>query len=525
VILPGRKNRYGLLILVGLLGGLAAACGTEVNHIPGQDSRISLKLYTPPYQDAFDSVSTLRLTLMVPNGDDLVTTVDVSAEDISLSGSPASGLVLLVEGLGVDGQEILSSGQSAAFDLSADNPVEVSLLFARKGEFTRLLGDLGHARFGHSAAALADGRILVFGGAAAGDLEAPTDFVPPEVYDLATQKSCSYSDRLCPELSGYDRRFGHSVTGLPSGKAFIFGGQDEQGELIDSILIFDTQSDLFRVFSNYVAEEVHPVAFHAAELFRFDDGSGRGLRDTVIIAGGQKSSGVERIPAEYGLLYDDLSEVFTRTDLHLIEPRSKLTLTAFGANRQLVLAAGGEGAAGLVGAGELFNGQLFEAIVPSVGQGRTGLVSPRVHHAAVPVTDGVMLVGGDNLLQSIDDPEVFLSGSQFGTGFFDLSIASADANHQPRRGLIATSLPTGEVLYAGGESFDGFTRVLLNTAELLEGLNDSQAATFTDIEPLGQSLSFPSVTRLDSGALVIIGGMKPGENGPEPSAEVWYYNK
>jgi hypothetical protein len=173
----------------------------------------------------------------------------------------------------------------------------------------------------------------------------------------------------------------------------------------------------------------------------------------------------------------------------------------------------------------LFKEQLFEAIVPVGSQGRTGLVSPRIHHAAVEVSEGVMLVGGDNLLESLDDPEVFLYGSQAGTGFFDLTIESSDANHQPRRGLIATSLPSGEILYAGGESFDGFTRVLLNSAELIEGQNDGVAATFTDIEPLGQNLSFPSVTRLDSGALVIIGGMKAGDNGPEPSAEVWYYNR
>ena len=525
MIVPGRLNRVVALLLVGLLAAMLSACGTTENHIPGQDSRISLKIYTPPYQDAFDSVSTLRLTLMVPDGDDLVKTVDVSAVDISLAGSPGSGLVLLVEGLGVDGQEILASGQSAAFDLVADTPVEVSLLFARKGEFTRLLGDLGHARFGHSAAVLSDGRILVFGGAAGGDLEAPTDFAPPEVYDLANQKSCAYSDVMCPDRSGHDRRIGQSVTGLPSGKAFIFGGQDEQGDLVDSILIFDTQDNQFRVFSNYVTEDVHPVAFHAAELFRYDDGSQRGLRDTVMIAGGEKASGVERIASEHVLLYDDLSEVFTNTDLHLIEPRRDLTLTAFGPDRRMVLAAGGQGAAGLVGSGELFEEQLFEAIVPVGSQARTGLVAPRIHHAAVPVSEGVMLVGGDNLLQSLDDPEVFLYSSQAGTGFFDLNIASADANHQPRRGLIATSLPSGEILYAGGESFDGFNRVLLNSAELIEGQNDGQEATFTDIEPLGQNLSFPSVTRLDSGALVIIGGMKAGDNGPEPSPEVWYYNK
>ena len=195
---------------IGMLILLAAGCG-ETERIPGQQSSITLSIHTPPFQDAFDRVSTLRISLLVPDAEDLVSTVDVSATEFSLEGSPGQGLVLRLEGIGVDGEEVISSGQSAPFDLVAGEPAQVKVLFARRGEFTRLLGDLGVARFGHSVAPLAEGRVLVFGGASGGDADAPEDFAPPEVYDLISQESCLYQEDLCPDFPGSDRRVGHTA--------------------------------------------------------------------------------------------------------------------------------------------------------------------------------------------------------------------------------------------------------------------------------------------------------------------------
>jgi hypothetical protein len=69
-----------------------------------------------------------------------------------------------------------------------------------------------------------------------------------------------------------------------------------------------------------------------------------------------------------------------------------------------------------------------------------------------------------------------------------------------------------------------FDRDLLNTAEVLQVQPGTLDAAFSGVASIGQKLSFPVVTTLPGGALLISGGMKPGTDGPVPSAEVWYYN-
>jgi hypothetical protein len=125
----------------------------------------------------------------------------------------------------------------------------------------------------------------------------------------------------------------------------------------------------------------------------------------------------------------------------------------------------------------------------------------------------VMVLGGDDLLNSVDEPEMFLAGSPMGTGFFELQIQAAHQEHSTRRGLITTQLPSGGVLYAGGECLSVFDRDLLNTAEVLDVEAGTRNAAFSGASPMGQRLSFPAVATLPGGGLVIT-----------RSGEVWYYN-
>jgi hypothetical protein len=164
-----------------LLAALSTGCGTEVTHLPGVESQITLRIHTPPFQDSFREVATLRLILQVPGSDPVQTELSPAANEFELEASPGEGLIVRLEGLGPDGQVLLASGQSAPFSLGPDQPAQVDVLFARVGEFTPLLGTLSHPRFGHSASVLSDGRVLIFGGAAAGDWQAPEELVPPEL--------------------------------------------------------------------------------------------------------------------------------------------------------------------------------------------------------------------------------------------------------------------------------------------------------------------------------------------------------
>ena len=128
------------------------------------------------------------------------------------------------------------------------------------------------------------------------------------------------------------------------------------------------------------------------------------------------------------------------------------------------------------------------------------------------------------MLASVDLPEVFLAGSAMGSGFFTMQIQAAHQEHSARRGLVAARLPTGVVLYAGGERLSAFERELLDTAEVLQAEEGTLNAAFSGAASIGKKLSFPAVTTLPGGALLITGGMQPGADGPVPSAEVWYYN-
>jgi hypothetical protein len=498
-------------------------CGSEVERIPGQESTLRLNIHTPPYQDAFDGVSTLRMTLSMPDGGDEIVNIDVGATEFFLDGSPAQGVVMQLEGVGVDGQTVISSGRSGPFDLSPTEPAEVNLLFARKGEFARLIGDMGHARFGHTASALPDGRVLIFGGASVGDLDAPESFPPPEIYSLLSQKSCVFEEELCPLFPGGDRRIGHSATATSDGAVLVFGGEDEGFELVGQVLRFDSASNQFSQLTNFDPQQVAPRAYHAAVGFQFDDMTGGGFREAVLIAGGEVDGASKRVLTANGLVFDAQAQTFTRTDLNMVHPRRRHTLTTFREDHSRVLAAGGEGGGGLVNPGEISDGERFWVVEPG-GGGRDGLFTPRVNHSAVPVPEGVLVLGGDNLLDSVDEPEIFLAGAAMGAGFFTLQLQAVHQEHSARRGLIAAQLPSGVILYAGGERLSAFDRELLDSAEVLQTQEDSLDAAFSQAAPIGQKLSFPAVTALPGGALLITGGMRPDPGGPVPSAGVWYYN-
>jgi len=509
---------YGLLTVLTLAG----CSGTK--HLPGKQCEILLRLFTPPEQDAFEGVSALRVSLAMRDGETLVANVDVAEEEIVLTGSPTEGAVLLLEGLGVDGKQVVSSGGSAPFSLSPDTITEVGILFARRGEFARLEGELGVCRFGHRAAALPDGRVLLFGGATSGDVETPQKFAPPEIYDPISQKSCLFEETLCPDFPGADRRMGHTATAAPESKVLVFGGVDEQGEFVEETLLYDFDTGSFRELTNYDPDQVRPRTAHAAEWFRSDDASGGGYRDVILLAGGEASGLGGQVLTSNGLIFDVFAETFTQTNLSMVQARRDFSLTSFGPEKNLVLAVGGQGSSGLVSAGEIFDGSVFKTVEPVGEQARNGLLSPRIQHSALWIEAGILIVGGYDGLQSIDAPELFMAGDDSGTGFFSLDITDTPADHSTRRGAVAWQSPDGSVIISGGEAYDGFEGTLLSSSESIRLDSQTLQASFSAGQPLGRRLAFPSVSGLVTGGVLIAGGLTEGQDGPQPSAEVWYYN-
>ncbi|HUU03818.1 MAG TPA: kelch repeat-containing protein [Myxococcota bacterium] len=507
-------------LLAGLIMLAACGCG-EVKHVPGKQCAIDLRIHTPPDQDTWEGVASLRVTIEIPGTESLVSIVDVSSAELVLGGSPASSVVLTIEGLGLDGQTVISSGRSPPFELSEGDPAELEVLFARKGEFTKL-GDLGHARFAHAAAALPDGRVLFFGGASEGERGSPKNFRPPEIYDPALQTSCAADDAGCPDFPEADRRVGHTLTATPQGRVLVFGGENEQGSLVEPILLFDPATSTFRELGNYDPADVESRTKHAAVLFSLRDGAEG--RDTILVAGGEIGPNGQRSLTASALLFDVLAETFTRTDLSLVHPRHDFSLTSFGPGRHDVLAAGGLSANGLLDSCELFDGTVFSNITPSGEHARGGLLTPRIDHVAIGTDDGVLIIGGDNSFQSIDAPEIYLADAEAGSGFFVLDTGEEPAGHEARRGLVAARLPNADILYAAGEAYDGFEDTLLSSAELAHIDQEALSASFSATNALGRQIAFASVSLLTTGGLLIAGGFVNSADGPCASAEVWYYN-
>lgn len=122
------------------------------------------------------------------------------------------------------------------------------------------VGPMGRLRFHHSATLLADGRVLIVGGAS----PAGGDNRVAELYDPATQ-SFTDSDRVDVD------RARHTATLLPSGDVLIVGGDDEG--LVER---FAVASEAFEA----AGELVQPRSWHTAT---------RLLDGRVLIAGGGSS--------------------------------------------------------------------------------------------------------------------------------------------------------------------------------------------------------------------------------------------
>ncbi len=507
-----------VFVLVGL-GGLGLfACGTEVERVPGEQSLIDLRVFTPPFQDAFFSVASLEFSLSYPDGQVLQVGVDQSASEFVLAGSPGEGVVLRMEGLGIDGT-VLASGQSAPFDLGGPQATQVDILFARTGEFARLLGRLNHPRFGHTASVTADGRILILGGASDGDPDAPGTLAPPELYDPRTQVSCGFGDFECPAAPGADQRYGHTATSTAGGDVIVFGGRGPDGQLVDAVLRYQAASGDFRELTGINPDKVKPRAHHAAVAF-----AGQSDEEVIAIVGGELDVDGQPEVTDGCLLFDTGTEAFFNVILSLQHGRKLHTATAFGPDHHMLLVAGGRDDAGLVRPVEVFDGQAFLQPTPVGAGAQADLATGRVHHVAVEVEGGVLVATGDDGLVSLDAPELFAYQSELGTGVFPLTIAAPHAGHSTRTGALAASLPSGGLLLAGGEVRDGFERTLLSSAEVLLPQAGSTSASTFAATPLGLGLAFASATRLPGGGILFTGGVKSGPDGAQAADEVWYYN-
>ena len=264
---------------------------------------------------------------------------------------------------------------------------------------------LAEARLGHTATALADGRVLVAGG---WPDEGRAPLASAEIFDPR-------SGRFTPAGSMTVARGGHTASRLVDGRVLMVGGQNGS-TILASAEIFDPSTMRFVA----AAQMPRPRDAHAAAVLR----DGR-----VLVAGGR--SGRE-ILLDTALLFDPSRNAWTETG-RLQEAKYKLALAPLP-----------DGGALLVGGqtsdareARVSTTELFDARTAKFQPGPT-MAEPRfkISEAVVALADGRVVIGGGG-----STVEIYADGQ-----LRQLAGRLGDERQFP----TATELADGSVLITGG---------------------------------------------------------------------------
>ncbi|MEK8035094.1 kelch repeat-containing protein, partial [Ideonella sp. DXS29W] len=124
-----------------------------------------------------------------------------------------------------DGRWLEAGGTGKADSLAA--------IVGADGKRVPLAAKLSVARQGHSLTLLADGRVLVLGGASADGAAVAS----AEVFDAATQTFKT----LAP--TGLSARVGAAVALLPDGRVLVSGGADSRGAVLGDAEVWDPKTN------------------------------------------------------------------------------------------------------------------------------------------------------------------------------------------------------------------------------------------------------------------------------------------
>lgn len=446
----------------------------------------------------------------------------------------ADGKVLLASGSTSYGSGYLTS--SEIFDPTANGGL---------GSFTAS-GNLGTPRSGHSAALMADGRVMIVGGFNGTYLASVERFDPAgnggvgsfvgpfnilktahawhsmamlangklliagghagAVAAQALSEICDPATFVCEEtVTLFTARANHSSTLLANDQVLMVGGEDN-GVYISASEFFDPATGASTVTRAQTAGAASCPALSSPPYTRQAEAGQTCLvgarknhsatllpNGKVLIAGGSSGSSPS-VALSSAELYDPFTGIFTATG-SLNSARSDHSATLL-SNGKVLLAGGSDRnlPSPELDSAELYDPTtgLFSYTTAVAGGSQTRLNNARSTHAAILLDNGkVLLAGGETDTAELYDPV---------TGDFSFT---ANTLSSVRVSSAAALLANGKVLISGGHTVGG--AAYLNSADLYDPLVGTNG-TFSPTGSMNETRAYHASTRLPNGKVLITAG-------------------
>jgi hypothetical protein len=333
-----------------------------------------------------------------------------------------------------------------------------------------------------AAIRLRDGRVLICGGTATGEVGGVLSSA--ELYDPVARTFMPTGSMTVP-------RAGQTITMLRDGRVLLTGGVQNAGfrSQLSSAEIYDPSAGTFSATGSMST----PREGDTATM----------LRDGRVLIVGGSANGVQTLSSAE--IYDPSSGTFSRTG-HLNQPRVAHVAALLGTGKVLI-AGGGRG--GMPGGYISYDtAEMYDPATRSFTAMHAHMKSDRVGAAAIKLNDGrVLIVGGKsgrimtsrlrNLssLTPLNTAEIFdpESGTFIKTG--DMSA--------PHYLATATMLNNGDVLVVGGWTIRGPLVVGMRDAELYR----PETNLFSHVGPTNVARLTNTATLLNDGEVLIAGGV------------------
>lgn len=271
--------------------------------------------------------------------------------------------------------QVLVAGGYSSIDGSNGIAMQSAELYEPSRKTFTALGNMVSARGSHTATLLANGKVLLTGGAGQVDL----NFIQAtaELFDPATRSFSMTGVMSIP-------RAGHTATLLGTGKVLVAGGAMSDGLTTASAELYDPATGTFTL----TGAMNEPRLAHTATLLP---------NGKVLVIGGMSATTYPLEMLRSAEIYDPKSGLFTTTG-------------SMGTERASHTAALLENGSVLVAGGLDPNGDPIpsaEVYAPGTGEFSLtgGLQNPRASHAATVLRTGAVLVTGGN--NAISTAEVY----------------------------------------------------------------------------------------------------------------------